>query len=90
MEKKDGKKPQCPTYLLCNTCEKRTIQLKDVGKALALTCVPRGHRQNRKIQRHQTLRESQKEQATQRLLTQVNPTPKRLIQKTNFATTPIT
>ena len=29
---------------------KRIIQLKDVGKALALTCVPRGHRQSKKRQ----------------------------------------
>ena len=39
---------------------KRIIQLKDVGKALALTCVPRGHRQNKKTQMSQLLRENLK------------------------------
>ena len=35
MEEKDGKKPQRPTYPPCDTCGKKTMQLKDVGKALA-------------------------------------------------------
>ena len=78
-----------PTHHVTHV-EKRTIQLKDVSKALALTCVPGGHRQNRRTQMSQTLRENLKQQATQRLLIEVNPTPKRLIQKTNFAPTPNT
>ena len=69
---------------------KTRIQLKDVGKALALICVPREHRQNRKTQVPQTLKENLKQQGTLRLLIQVNPIPKRLIQNTNFATTPNT
>ena len=69
---------------------KRIIQLKDVGKALALTCFPRGHRQNKKTQMPQLLREILKQPVTRWLLIQANPIPKRLIQKTNCATTPKT
>ena len=70
--------------------EKRIIQVKNVGRALALTCVPRGLRQNKKMQMPQLLKEKLKQPATQWLSIQTNPTPKRLIQKTNFATTPNT
>ena len=69
---------------------KRIIQLKDVGKALALTCVPRGHRQSKKMQMLQLRKANLKQPVTRRLLVQANPIPKRLIQKTNFATTPNT
>ena len=60
---------------------KRIIQLKDVGKALALTCVPRSHRQSKKTQMPQLLKENLKQPVTRRLLIQANPIPKRLIQK---------
>ena len=66
---------------------KRIIQLKDVGKVLAFTCVPRGHRQNKKTQMPQLLRENLKQPVTRWQLIQANPIPKSLIQKTNFATT---
>ena len=71
---------------------KRIIQLKAVGKALAFTCVPRGHRQNKKTQMSQLLREILKQPVTRWPLIQANPIPKRtkFIQKTNFATTPNT
>ena len=48
MEEKDGKKSQRPTYPPYDTCGKKTIQPKDVGKALALTYAPRGRRQNKR------------------------------------------
>ena len=67
---------------------KRTIQLKDVGNALALTCVPRGHRKSKKMQMLQLRKANLKQPVTRRLLVQANPIPKRLIQRTNFATTP--
>ena len=70
--------------------KKRTIQPKDVGRALALTCDPRGRRQNKTTQMLRPLRESLKKQMTQKLLVQANPILKIPIQKTNFATTPNT
>ena len=69
---------------------KRIIQLKDVGKALALTCVPRGHRQSKKMQMLQPRKANLKQPVTRRLLVRANPILKRLIQKTNFATAPNT
>ena len=69
---------------------KRIIQLKDVGKALALTCVPRGHRQSKKMQMLQPRKVNLKQPVTRRLLVRANPIPKKLIQKTNFATAPNT
>ena len=69
---------------------RRTIQLKDVGKALALTCVPRGHREDEKMRMLQLRKANLKQPVTRWLLVQANPIPKRLIQKTNFATTPNT
>ena len=89
-EEKDGKNSQRPIYPLCDTCGKKTIQLKDVSKALALTCVPRGHRQSKKVQMLQIWKANLKQPVFRRLLVQANPIPKRLIQKTNFATTPNT
>ena len=70
--------------------EKRITHLKDGGKALALTCVPRGHRQSRKMQMLQPRKANLKQPVTRRLLVRANPIPKRLIQKTNFATAPNT
>ena len=55
---------------------KRIIQLRDVGKALALTCVPRVHTQNKKTQMPQLLRENLKQPVTRWLLIQANPIPK--------------
>ena len=69
---------------------KRTIQLKDVGKALAPTCVPRDPRQSKRMQMLQLRKANLKQPVTRRLLVQANPIPKRLIQKTNFATAPNT
>ena len=69
---------------------KRTIQLKDVGKALAPTCVPRDCRQSKRMQMLQPRKANLKQPVTRRLLVQANPIPKRLIQKTNFATAPNT
>ena len=60
---------------------KRIIQLKDVAKALALTCVPKGHRQSKKMQMRQLRKANLKQPVTRRLLVQANPLPKRLIQK---------
>ena len=47
---------------------KRTIQLKDVGKALVLPYVPRGHRQSRKMQLLQLRKANLKQPVTRRLL----------------------
>ena len=69
---------------------KRIIQLKDNGKALALTCVPRGHSQSKEMQMLQPRKANLKQPVTRRLLVRANPIPKRLIQKTNFATAPNT
>ena len=69
---------------------KRTVQLKYVGKALAPTCVPRDHRQSKRMQMLQPRKANLKQPVTRRLLVQANPIPKRLIQKTNFATAPNT
>ena len=90
MEAKDGTKHSAQLTHHVTHVGKRTIQPKDVGKALALTCVPSGHRQNKKSQMLQILKENLKQQATQWLLIQANPIPKRPIQKPNFATTPNT
>ena len=56
---------------------KRIIQPKDVGKALALTCVPRGHRQSKKAQMLQLRKANLKQPVTRRLLVQANPIPKK-------------
>ena len=55
-------------------------KLKDVGKAQALTCVPRGSRQSKKTQMPQLWKENVKQPVTRQLLVQAKPIPKRPIQ----------
>ena len=69
---------------------KRITQLKDVGKALAPTCVPRDCRQSKRMQMLQPRKANLKQPMTRRLLVQTKQIPIRLIQKTNFATAPNT
>ena len=69
---------------------KRITQLRDAGKALALTCGPRGHKHKREMRIPQIPKKGPKGPRIRKLLVQAKPTPKTPIQKFNFATTPNT
>ena len=64
MKEKDGKKPQRPTTHHVTQAGKRTIQLKDVGKALAPTCVPRDPKQSKRMQMLQLRKANLKQPVT--------------------------
>ena len=76
MEEKDGKDHSVHLTHHVTHAGKRINQLKDVGKALALTCVPRGHRQSKKMQMLQPRKAILKQPVTRRLLVQANPIQK--------------
>ena len=90
MEEKDGKKLQRPTYPLCDTCGEKNHPTERCWQGAGAHLRLKRTQTEQKDTIPQTLKADLKEQAYQRLLIQVNPIPKRLIEKTNFATAPNT
>ena len=64
MEDKNGKKPQRQTYPPCETCGKKIIQRKDVGKALEPIYVPRGPDMMKKPTKTQMTKENPRSRIT--------------------------
>ena len=88
MEEKDSEKPQRPTYPPCDTCGKKNHSTERCWQGAGAHLRP--NRQSKRMQMLQPRKANLKQPVTRRLLAQAKPISKRLIQKTNFATTPNT